>query len=181
MIDPITQVIPSDHTWSHSPQFIIFCVNIGDKPYSDGLRFTYYNNLPQTAALQSFQMICRWIISFLYNTFFYFFLLFPICLIWRDGKGRINPQKVNVIDICYWPDIDDTLKVGSWDYLEKILTVTGTYVHIRNILAVTDSIRTKLYSQGQGKVKARSMQDKGKVNTSSRQGQGKVRSRSRQG
>ena len=47
---------------------------------------------------------------------------------------------------CYWPDFDETLKVGSWEHLEQTLTVTvtfvpatfvlGTFVHIRNISAV---------------------------------------------
>ena len=46
----------------------------------------------------------------------------------------------------HWPDFDQTLKVGSWDPLEQIPTVTvtlvqatfvlPTFVHIRNILAV---------------------------------------------
>ena len=44
---------------------------------------------------------------------------------------------------CYWPNVDQTLKVGSWEHLEQILTVTATFVlvtivHIRNISAVTD-------------------------------------------
>ena len=60
---------------------------------------------------------------------------------------------------CYWPDFDETLQVGSWEHLEQIPTVTVTYVlaifvqatfvletfvHIRNISAVTDLILTKL-------------------------------------
>ena len=54
---------------------------------------------------------------------------------------------------CYWPDFDETLQVGSWEHLEKIPTVTVTFVqaifvqafvHIRNISAVTDTIWTKL-------------------------------------
>ena len=54
----------------------------------------------------------------------------------------------------YWSDFDETLKVGSWEHLEQIPTVTvtfvqatfvlGTFVHIRNISAVTDTIWTKL-------------------------------------
>ena len=55
---------------------------------------------------------------------------------------------------CYWPDFDQTLKVGSWEHLEEIPTVTvtfvqatfvlATFVHIRNILAVTQPIWMKL-------------------------------------
>ena len=55
---------------------------------------------------------------------------------------------------CYWPDFDQILKVGSWDLYEHIPTVTmrfvqatlvlATFVHIRNISAVTDPILTKL-------------------------------------
>ena len=55
---------------------------------------------------------------------------------------------------CYWHDFDETLKVGSWEHLEQIPTVTVTFVqatfvlvtfvHIRNISAVTDTIWTKL-------------------------------------
>ena len=53
---------------------------------------------------------------------------------------------------CYWPDFDETLKVGSCEHLEQIPTVTfvqSTYVlatitHIRNISAVTDPILMEL-------------------------------------
>ena len=55
---------------------------------------------------------------------------------------------------CYWPDFDETLKVGSWEHLEKIpivmvtfvqaTFVLATFVHIRNISAVTDPMLTKL-------------------------------------
>ena len=55
---------------------------------------------------------------------------------------------------CYWSDFDQTLKVDSWDHLELIPTVMSTFVqaifvlvtfvHIRNISAVTDPIFTKL-------------------------------------
>ena len=51
---------------------------------------------------------------------------------------------------CYWPDFDETLKVGSCEHLEQIsifrLTfvhatfVLATFVHIRYISAVTDQI-----------------------------------------
>ena len=59
--------------------------------------------------------------------------------------------------------MDENLKVGSWDHLKKIPTVMVTYVkatfvletfvHIRNISDVIDTIWTKLSRQGQGKVK----------------------------
>ena len=55
---------------------------------------------------------------------------------------------------CYWLDFDQILNVGSWDLYEQILTITmtsvqaifvlATFVHIRNISAVTDPILTKL-------------------------------------
>ena len=54
----------------------------------------------------------------------------------------------------YWPDFDETLNVGSWEYLQQIPTVTMTFVkatfvqvtfvHIRNISIVTDQILIKL-------------------------------------
>ena len=55
---------------------------------------------------------------------------------------------------CFWPGFDETLKVASWELLEQIPTskltfvqaifVLATFVHIRNISAVTDPILTKL-------------------------------------
>ena len=36
------------------------------------------------------------------------------------------------------------LKIGSWEHLEQIPTVMMTFVHIRNISALTDSILLKL-------------------------------------
>ena len=55
---------------------------------------------------------------------------------------------------CYLHNFDQALKIGSWNDLEQILTVTvtfvqaifvlATFVHIRNISAVTDPILTKL-------------------------------------
>ena len=55
---------------------------------------------------------------------------------------------------CYWSDFDETLKVASWGHVEQIPTikltyvqatfVLATFVYIRNITAVTDSILTKL-------------------------------------
>ena len=55
---------------------------------------------------------------------------------------------------CYWPDFEKTLKVASWEHLEQISTVTGTFVqatfvlaifvNIRNISTVSDLSLTKL-------------------------------------
>ena len=55
---------------------------------------------------------------------------------------------------CYWPDFDETLKIGSWEHLEQIPTVMvtlvqatfvlATIVHIRNISTVTNPILMKL-------------------------------------
>ena len=72
--------------------------------------------------------------------------------------GDICPNQEYLI--CYRPDFDETLNVGSWEHLEQIQTVTGTFVqttfvqstftqmtfiHIKNISAVTDPILMKLY------------------------------------
>ena len=56
---------------------------------------------------------------------------------------------------CYWPDFDQTLKIGSWKHLEQIPAITVTFVkatfvlvtfvHIRNVWAITDPILTKLF------------------------------------
>ena len=55
---------------------------------------------------------------------------------------------------CCWSEFDETLKVGSWEHLGMIWTGTvifvqatfdlATFVYIRNISAVTDTIWTKL-------------------------------------
>ena len=53
---------------------------------------------------------------------------------------------------CYRPDLGQTLKLGSWDYLEQTPTVTVTFVQatfvqvtiVSNISAVNDPILTKL-------------------------------------
>ena len=97
---------------------------------------------------------------------------------WRDSNchsdiwpSYIYPYKEYLS--CYWPNFDETLKVGSWEHLEHIPTVLETSVHIRNISAVTDTVK--------GKVNARSRQCQGKVKARSRQGQGKVNARLRQG
>ena len=78
-------------------------------------------------------------------------------------QGDICPFNICPCDICpyqeylscYWPDFDETLKVGSCEHLEQILTVRmtfvhatfvlATYVHIRNISAVTSPILMKLF------------------------------------
>ena len=44
----------------------------------------------------------------------------------------------------YWPDLDQTLNKGSWQYILQITTVTttfvlGTFVHISNISSVTST------------------------------------------
>ena len=77
-------------------------------------------------------------------------------------NGNICPGNICQGDICpcqkylscYYPYFDKTLKVDSWDPLELIPTVMATFVqvnfflvtfvHIRNISAVTDLILTKL-------------------------------------
>ena len=84
------------------------------------------------------------------------FWTYPNC------HNDICPGNISPCDICpyqeylscYWPDFDQTLKVDSWDHLELIPTVMATFVqvnfflvtfvHIRNISAVTDLILTKL-------------------------------------
>ena len=51
---------------------------------------------------------------------------------------------------CYWPNFDETLKVGSWEHQEQIPTfvqaifVLATFVHVGNISAVTDPMLIKL-------------------------------------
>ena len=66
--------------------------------------------------------------------------------------GDICPYKEYLR--CCWPDFDQTLKVGSWNHLSQMPTVTvtfvhatfflATFVHIGNISAVTDPIFAKL-------------------------------------
>ena len=48
---------------------------------------------------------------------------------------------------CYWPDIEQTLKGRILGPLERISTVTvqATFVHIKNILAISDQILTKIF------------------------------------
>ena len=61
-----------------------------------------------------------------------------------------HQHKLNVSNISAVTDlIDESLKVGSWEHLEQIPTVTETFVQVqttlvRNISAVTDLIWTKL-------------------------------------
>ena len=65
--------------------------------------------------------------------------------------GNICPYKEYIS--CHWPDFNQTLKVSSWNHLSQMLIVTvtfvratfllATFVHIRNISAVTEHILTK--------------------------------------
>ena len=60
------------------------------------------------------------------------FWTYPNCHndIWQ---GNISPCDICPYQEyirCYWPDFDQTLKVGSWDHLEQIPTVTVTFVKI---------------------------------------------------
>ena len=36
---------------------------------------------------------------------------------------------------CYWPDFDETLKVGSWEHQEQIPTARLTFVQVTFVLA----------------------------------------------
>ena len=76
---------------------------------------------------------------------------------WINSHRDICPCNICPGDICpyqkylncYWPDFDETLKVGSWEDLKQIPTVRltfiqATFVHVGNISAVTDPILTKL-------------------------------------
>ena len=50
---------------------------------------------------------------------------------------------------CYWPDLNQTLNKGSWEYIQQITTATttfvqATFVYISNISAVTGPILIKL-------------------------------------
>ena len=78
--------------------------------------------------------------------------------------GQCNISPCNICPYqeylsCYSLNFDQASKLGSWDHLEQIPTVTvtfvqatfvqaifvpTTFVHIRNISAVTDQILTKL-------------------------------------
>ena len=55
--------------------------------------------------------------------------------------GDICPYKEYLS--CYWPHFDQTLKVGSLEFVEQIPTVTVTFFHIRNISAVNNQILMK--------------------------------------
>ena len=82
-----------------------------------------------------------------------------ITLVMLDTKMTLHsPQKLiasnNSTCSCYLPDFDETLKVCSWEHLEQIPNVMmtffqatfvlATFVHIRNISALTDPILMKL-------------------------------------
>ena len=53
----------------------------------------------------------------------------------------------------YRPDVDQTLNIRSWDYLQHIYNamfvqaafLLATFVHIRNISAVPNSILSKIF------------------------------------
>ena len=89
---------------------------------------------------------------------------------------------------CYWPDFDETLKVGSCEHLEQIPTVRvifvhatfvlATFVYIRNISAATDKVKARSW-QCQSQFKTRSGQVHCKVKERIRQGKSKVKARSR--
>ena len=88
-------------------------------------------------------------------------------------QGDICPRNICPRNICpyqeylscYWPDFDEILKVGSCEHLEQIPTVRVifvhatfvlvTFVHIRNISAVTDLILMKLYRKVPGNTQNR--------------------------
>ena len=67
-------------------------------------------------------------------------------LSWTDFNcyGDICSGNICPGDICpyqeylswYWPDFDQTLKEGSWDHLEQILTVMVTFVRATFVLAI---------------------------------------------
>ena len=77
-------------------------------------------------------------------------------------QGDICPCNICPGDICLykeylsccWPNFDKTLKVTSWEHLEQIPIIKlafvqatfdlATFVHIRNISAITDLILMKL-------------------------------------
>ena len=81
---------------------------------------------------------------------------------YSNCQGDFCPHNICPRNICpyqeylswYWPDFDETLKIGSWEHLKQIPTVMvtfvqgtfvlATFVHIRNISAVTDLILMKL-------------------------------------
>ena len=85
------------------------------------------------------------------------------CWFWKFTDSRLVlslgpynwPSEVRPYLSSYWPDFDQTLKVGSWDPLEQIPTVMVTFVQatfvpetfvlFRNISPVTDPILTKLF------------------------------------
>ena len=77
-----------------------------------------------------------------------------ITLSWLDVKMTHPPEtQCQQYLSCYRPDFDETLNDGSWVHLEQIQTVMvtfaqtrfvlETFVHIRNLSAVTDPIFMK--------------------------------------
>ena len=92
-------------------------------------------------------------------------------------QGDICPCNICPRDICpyqeylscYWPDFDETLKVGSWEHLEQIPTVTVTFSrqhlfwwHLY-ISGISQLLLTRFGLNLKGKVKARL---KGMINNS---------------
>ena len=66
----------------------------------------------------------------------------------NNCPGNICPYQSYLS--CYWANFDQTLKIDSWENLEVIPTlmatfVQETFVHFRNISAVTDPILTELF------------------------------------
>ena len=76
---------------------------------------------------------------------------------------------------CYWPDFDETLKVGSWEHLEQIQTGRVPFVPV--ICPYQEYLNYYWHNLDQI-LKAMSRQGQGKVNASSREGKGKIRARS---
>ena len=76
--------------------------------------------------------------------------LFPLS---QEQEQQQQEQPPTKYLSCYQPDFDQTLNIGFWEHLEQIPTVTvtsvqatfvlATFVHIRSISTVTDSIWTK--------------------------------------
>ena len=78
---------------------------------------------------------------------------------------NICPGNICPGDICpyqqylswIWPNLDQILNKGSWEHIQRITTVTatfvlGTFVHIRNISAVIGPIWTKFQTKGPGNI-----------------------------
>ena len=53
---------------------------------------------------------------------------------------------------CYWPDFDETLKVGFWEHLGQIPTVLVSFVQATFVLATFATIKN-IYIGGEGEEK----------------------------